>query len=146
MERKKNYKDDCFSKRGKNTIFFNSVSGEEINVNDCEEEMYEIIPDLEQYAQDNITQFVDINENDKQFFKLWNSFIKSNHLENKAINFEKIIINFIKNNAKELYEKNIRKNFILHLVCIYDNNQISDDNLKNIIDKMDEVFEEYTNK
>ena len=134
-----------FQKRKKHN-FFNSVTGEEIDVNDCEEEMYEIIPDLEQYAQDNITQFIDISENDKQFFKLWNSFIKSNHLENKSINFEKIIINFLKDNAKELYEKNIRRNFILHLVCIYDNNQLSDENLKNIIDKMDKIFEEYAKK
>ena len=136
----------CLSKKAKN-IFFNSVTGEEITSDiENEEDMYEIIPDLEQYAKDNITQFVVINEKDKQFFILWNSFIKSNEKENKFISFDKIIINFIKLHNKELYENHLKKNFILHLVCIYENHQINDENLKKIIDLMDRLFGEYENK
>lgn len=59
-------------------LFFNSVTGEQMNIDDGNEaDMYEVVPDMEQYAQDNITQYTDICEKDKQFFKLWNSFIKS---------------------------------------------------------------------
>ena len=37
----------------------------------------------------------------------------------------------------------LKKNFILHLVAIYDNRQIDDDNLVNIIDIMDKQFKLY---
>ena len=126
----------------KNRIFFNSVTGEQMNIDDGNEaDMYEVVPDMEQYAQDNITQYTDICEKDKQFFKLWNSFIKSK--ENAFLKFEDIIINFLNMHSKYLYDNELRKNFILHLVAVYDNRQIDDDNLVNIIDTMDKLFKQY---
>ena len=66
------------NKNKNNRIFFNSVTGEQMDIDDGNEaDMYEVVPDMEQYAQDNISQYTDIYEKDKQFFKLWNSFIKS---------------------------------------------------------------------
>ena len=86
----------------KNRVFFNSVTGEQMNIDDGNEaDMYEIVPDMEQYAQDNITQYTDICEKDKQFFKLWNSFIKSK--ENTFVKFDDLIINFLNLNSKYLY-------------------------------------------
>jgi hypothetical protein len=39
-------------------LFFNSVTGEQMNIDDGNEaDMYEVVPDMEQYAQDNITQY-----------------------------------------------------------------------------------------
>ena len=135
-----------FSQKIKNKLFFNSVTGEKININiENEEDIYEIIPDLEQSASNNISQFVDICEKDKMFFNLWNSFIKSKERENKNINFENIIINFLKINIKELYKNNLMKNFIFHLVCVYDNNKINNNDLINIIDIMDNILGEYEN-
>ena len=132
------------SRKVKNKLFFNSVTGEEININnENEEDLYEIIPDLEQYASDNISQFVDICEKDKLFFNLWNSFIKSNENENINNTFENMIINFLKINIKELYEKNLMKNFIFHLVCVYENNKINDDISIYIIDIMDKLLDEF---
>lgn len=134
-------KDNKFdSIKNKNSrIFFNSVTGEKMNDDDGNEaDMYEIVPDMEQYAQDNITQYTDICEKDKQFFKLWNSFIKSK--ENEFLKFEDILINFLNINSKYLYDNDLRKNFILHLVAVYDNRQIDDENLLNIIDIMDKIF------
>ena len=134
-------KDNKFDsiKNKNNRIFFNSVTGEKMNDNDGNEaDMYEIVPDMEQYAQDNITQYTDICEKDKQFFKLWNSFIKSK--ENEFLKFEDILINFLNINSKYLYDNDLRKNFILHLVAVYDNRQIDDENLLNIIDIMDKIF------
>ena len=129
-------------KNEKNNIFFNSVTGEQMNVDDGNEaDMYEVIPDMEQYSQDNITQYTDICEKDKQFFKLWNSFIKSK--ENKFLKFEEIIINFLDIYSKYLCENDLKKNFVLHLVAVYDNRQIDDSNLLNIIDKMDKLFKQH---
>lgn len=113
-----------------------------MNIDDGNEaDMYEVVPDMEQYAQDNITQYTDICEKDKQFFKLWNSFIKSE--ENVFLKFEDILINFLNMHSKYLYDNDLRENFVLHLVAVYDNRQIDDDNLNNIIDIMDELFKKY---
>ena len=126
-------------KLSNNRLFFNSVTGEQMSIDDGNEaDMYEIVPDMEQYANDNITQYTDICEKDKQFFKLWNSFIKSE--DNIFLKFEDILINFLNIHSKYLYENDLRDNFVLHLVAIYDNKQIDDDNLNNIIDIMDELF------
>ena len=140
-----NKEDDKFDqiKNNNKRIFFNSVTGEQMNIDDGNEaDMYEIVPDMEQYAQDNITQYTDICEKDKQFFKLWNSFIKNK--ENDFLKFDEIIINFLNNNSKYLYENDLRKNFVLHLVAVYDNRQIDDENLINIIDAMDKIFSQYS--
>ena len=131
----------------KNTdmIFFNSVTGERMNSNDGNEsDMYEVVPDMEQYAQDNISQYTDICEKDKQFFKLWNSFIKSE--ENSLLKFKDILIKFLNVHSKFLCENDLKKNFVLHLVAVYDNRQIDDDNLNNIIDIMDKTFKQYDKK
>ena len=127
---KSNSKSDYF-RQAHNRVYFNSVTGEQINVNDGDEsDMYEVIPDMEQYANDNISQYTDICEKDKQFFKLWNSFVRSK--ENAFLKFEEVLINFLNLNCKYLYENDLRKNFILHLVAVYDNKQIDDENLQNI--------------
>lgn len=126
----------------KNRLFFNSVTGEQMNIDDGNEaDMYEVVPDMEQYAQDNITQYTDICEKDKQFFKLWNSFIKSK--EKSFYKFEEILVDFLNMHSKYLYENELRKNFVLHLVAVYDNRQIDDENLKKIIDIMDKLFDQY---
>ena len=126
----------------KNRIFFNSVTGEQMDIDDGNEaDMYEVIPDMEQYAQDNISQYTDICEKDKQFFKLWNSFIKSK--ENTFYKIEDVLINFLNLYSKYLCENDLKKNFVLHLVAVYDNRQIDDDNLVNIIDIMDKLFKQY---
>ena len=138
---KANSKSDYYS-QFHNRIYFNSVTGEQIGVNDGDEsDMYEVIPDMEQYANDNISQYTDICEKDKQFFKLWNSFVRSK--ENSFLKFEEVLINFLNLNCKYLYENDLRKNFILHLVAVYDNKQIDDENLQNIIDIMDKLFNKY---
>ena len=129
-------------KNKENRIYFNSVTGEIMNIDDGNEaDMYEVVPDMEQYAQDNITQYIDICEKDKELFKLWNFFIKSK--ENNYLKFEDILINFLNKYSKYICENDLRKNFVLHLVAVYDNRQIDDDNLVNITDIMDKLFDQY---
>ena len=129
-------------KNKKDRIYFNSVTGEIMNIDDGNEaDMYEVVPDMEQYAQDNISQYTDICEKDKQFFKLWNSFIKSE--ENSLLKFKDILIRFLNLPSKTLCDNDLKKNFILHLVAVYDNRQIDDDNLISIIDIMDKEFKSY---
>ena len=93
-----------------NMIFFNSVTGERMTSNEGNEsDMYEVVPDMEQYAQDNISQYTDICEKDKQFFKMWNSFIKSE--ENSLLKFKDILIKFLNLYSKVLCENDLKKKF-----------------------------------
>ena len=57
--------------------------------------------------------------------------------------YAEMIIEFLKIHSKEIYENQLRKNLIMHLVAVYDNNQINDEDLVNIIDIMDKIFEQY---
>ena len=125
-----------------NKIFFNSVTGELMNPDDGDEaDMYEIVPDMEHYAEANINQYTDICEKDKEFFKLWNSFINSK--DNKFLKLEDILINFLNIHSEYLCENNLRKNFVQHLVAVYDNRQINYDSLVNIVDIMNNLFKKY---
>lgn len=149
MEENNYFEDDLSKSKSQedsnsdNNFYFNSITGEAITTKDGEEEnMYEVVPDLAQYARDNITQYIDICEKDKHFFNLWNSFIKSKE-DDEQYNLEEMIIEFLKIHSKEIYENQLRKNFIMHLVAVYDNNQINDEDLVNIIDIMDKIFEQY---
>ena len=123
-------------------MFFNSITGEKMTIEDGnEDDMYEIVPDMEQYAQDNINQYIDICEKDKEFFMLWNSFIKSK--ENSYFKLDALLMEFLNINSKKIYINDLGRNFVQHLVAIYDNRQIDDDNLKKIIDKMHNLFKQY---
>ena len=131
--------------QAKNQCFFNSVTGELMNLEDGnEEDMYEIIPDMDQNAQDNISQYTDISETDKHFFKLWNAFIKSKeNAYNECYDLTGAILEFLKINSEYICKNNLKKNFVLHLIAVYDNRQIDDENLMEVIDKMDSYFEKY---
>ena len=122
--------------------FFNSVTGELMTEEDGnEEDMYEIVPDMEQYAQDNIMQYTDIHDKDKQFCILWNSFIQSKG--NPFTKLEDLLIEFLNINSKYLYEKDLKKNFAQHLNAVLENRQIDDEGLRKIIRIMYNLFKQY---
>ena len=100
-------------KNKNNRIYFNSVTGEIMNIDDGNEAyMYEVVPDMEEYSQDNISQYIDICEKDKQLFKLWNFFIKSK--ENNFLKFEEILINFLIN-IVNIYVKIIFREILYYI-------------------------------
>ena len=100
-------------KNKNNRIYFNSVTGEIMNIDDGNEaDMYEVVPDMEEYSQDNISQYIDICEKDKQLFKLWNFFIKSK--ENNFLKFEEILINFLIN-IVNIYVKIIFREILYYI-------------------------------
>ena len=80
------------NKEPKNRIFFNAVTGQEINL-DCEneEEMYELSPDIENYNEDKINNCSDLNDKDKLFFQTWNNIPR----KKRHIHFIYSIINII---------------------------------------------------
>ena len=124
----------------KKRIFFNSVTGEEINLDyDNEEDMYCIMSDLEN-SEDKITNSTDLSEKDIIFFHLWNNFMKNKNISD---NYFDILIQFLKENIQILIEKDLKKNFLFHLVIIYENRQISEENIINIIGFLNKLYNQY---
>ena len=129
------------NKGPKNRIFFNSVTGEEINLDyENEEDMYNILPDLEEYTGDKIGNSTDLNKKDKLFFHLWNNFMKNKNISD---NYNDILIEFIKENYKTIYNNDLKKNFLFHLVIIYENRQITEENIININQILDKLYKQY---
>ena len=124
----------------KKRIFFNSVTGEEINLDyENEEDMYCIMSDLEN-SEDKITNSTDLSEKDIIFFHLWNNFMKNKNISD---NYFDILIQFLKENIQILIEKDLKKNFLFHLVIIYENRQISEENIINIIGFLNKLYNQY---
>ena len=125
----------------KDRIYINSVTGEKIDFDyENEEDMYELMPDIEKYNEEKIKNRSDLNNKDKIFFQLWNNFMKNKNISD---NFSDIIIEFLKNNYKKLFENNLRKNFLFHLMTIYENRQISENEIINIIDELNNLNNQY---
>ena len=136
-EENKYYHNKC----PKNRLFFNSVTGEEINLDyENEEDMYTILPGLEEYSEDKIKNCTDLNEKDKNFFHLWNNFMKD---KNISENYKELLIEFIKENYKIIFDMDLKKNFLFHLVIIYENRQINEENIINIIQIVDKLYNQY---
>ena len=125
----------------KKRIFFNSVTGEEINLDyENEEDMYCIMSDLEEYYEDKITNSTDLSEKDIIFFHLWNNFMKSKNISD---NYMDILLEFLKQNSQIIFEKDLKKNFLFHLVIIYENRQINEENIITIIDFLNKLYNQY---
>ena len=125
----------------KNRIYINSVTGEEIDFDyENEEDMYEVLPDIEKYNEEKINNCTDLNEKDKFFFHMWNNFMKNKNISD---DFCKILIEFLNENQKIIFENNLRKNFLFHIMIIYENRQISENDIIQIIDTLNNLSNKY---
>ena len=128
-------------KKPKNRIYINSVTGEEIDFDyENEEDMYELLPDIEKYNDEKITNCTDLNDKDKFFFRVWNDFMKN---KNISEDFCEILIEFLNINYKIIFENNLKKNFLLHIMIIYENRQINENDIINIIDHVNNLEHNY---
>ena len=128
----------------KNRIYINSVTGEEIDFDyENEEDMYEILSDIEKINEEKIKNCNDLNEKDKFFFQMWNSFMRNKSISD---NFFEILNEFLNNNYKIIFEKNLKKNFLFHLMIIYENRQISEKDIINLIDILNNLHNQYKEK
>ena len=132
------------NKEPKNRIFFNAVTGQEINL-DCEneEDMYELSRDIENYNEDKINNCSDLNDKDKLFFQTWNNFMKNKSISD---NFSEILIEFLNKNFKIIFENDLKKNFLFHLMIIYEHRQLNEKEIINIIDFVNNLYNQYQQK
>jgi hypothetical protein len=127
------YPDDSKNSR----IYFNSVTGEIMDPNIPESETYEIDPDdLQEFEDRDIDQYVDICEKDKKFFKIWNRFIKNK--DKDYCHMEKNLLEFVKKCGQEINNNNLKENFLLHLICLYDYQQIDKNIMNNVLKVINE--------
>ena len=129
------------NKSPKNRLFFNSVTGEEINLDyDNEEDMYTFLPYIEEYSEDKIANNTDLNEKDKIFFHMWNNYMNDKNISD---NYKDLLIEFLKINYKTIFDNDLKKNFMFHIVIIYENRQISEENIINIIEFFNKLYKQY---
>ena len=130
----------------KDRIYINSVTGEEIDFDyENEEDMYEIISDIEKFNGDKLKNCIDLNASDKLFFKLWNDFMKNKNISD---DFCELLIEFLNNNYKTIFGNNLKKSFLFHIMVIFENRQISENDVIKIVDtlnNLDKTFKEEKN-
>ena len=125
----------------KDRIYINSVTGEEIDFDyENEEDMYEVLQDIEKFNEKKLKNCIDLNASDKMFFQLWNDYMK-----NKSISddFCELLIEFLNNNYKIIFESNLKKNFLFHIMVIFENRQISENDVIKIIDTLNNLGQIY---
>ena len=93
-------------------VLNNQAQGEEPEA----EESYQWLIDL---SKRQIDEFVDLNQGEKDFFKLWNQHIFLNPCYGDQMMIT-VLRSFIDNHAVEIMERNLYKNFMLHLNNFYD--------------------------
>ena len=125
----------------KERIYINSVTGEEIDFDyENEEDMYEISPDTEKYMKGKIDICTDLNASDKIFFHLWNDFMKNKNISD---DFCALLIEFLNNNYKTIFKNSLKKNFFFHIMVIFENRQISENDVIKIIDTLNNLFQKF---
>ena len=98
--------------------------------------MYEIISDIEKFNEDKLKNCIDLNASDKLFFQLWNDFMKNKNISD---DFCELLIEFLNNNYKTIFENNLKKNFLFHIMVIFENRQISE----NDVNKFAQITKQY---
>ena len=58
---------------------------------------------------------------------------------------ETILKEFLNSSGKEIIKKDLHENFMLHLICLYDYQQINKDIMARIVMKFDEIKNKYNN-
>ena len=52
---------------------------------------------------------------------------------------DKILNEFVEKNGKEIIQKELNENFILHLICLYDYQQIDKDVMAHVVKQFDNL-------
>ncbi|XP_038161588.1 polycomb protein suz12-B-like [Cyprinodon tularosa] len=111
---------------GHNRLYFHSDSCMPMRPQEMEEDSEdERDPDwLKEKTVKQIEEFTDVNEGEKEIMKLWNlhvmkhGFIADNQMKEACLLFAK-------HNAAAIVERNLCRNFLLHLISMHDFNLIN---------------------
>ena len=102
------------------------------------EESYEW---LDQLTQKQTDDFVDLNEGEKAFFKLWNTHLHRNPCFGDRMMVQ-ILDMFITQNSVRIFRANLYKNFMLHLSNFHQFGIISSIEMMDMIDKYQSIIKD----
>ncbi|PFX29034.1 polycomb protein suz12-like [Stylophora pistillata] len=90
-----------------------------------------------------IDEFTDVNDGEKELMKLWNLHLMKNSY---IADFQVIDAcrSFIDKNSQKLRERNLERNFLLHLVNLHDFNLITSSQIEEISGKLRDHWKEPT--
>ncbi|XP_062581731.1 polycomb protein suz12-like [Saccostrea cucullata] len=126
--------------QGHNRLYYHTMTSEvirpqEIDV-DSEEETDPIW--LRQKTVNMIDEFTDVNEGEKELMKLWNLHVmKYNFISDCQI--PEACYSFVREHGVELIKKNLNKNFLVHMVNMFDFSLIRPDVVHKTMRLLDEV-------
>lgn len=88
-----------------------------------------------------IDEFTDVNDGEKELMKLWNLHLMKNSY---IADFQVLEAcrSFIDKNSQELKERNLQRNFLLHLVNLHDFNLITSSQIEEITAKLRESWKD----
>lgn len=75
---------------------------------------------LKERTQLMIDEFTDVNEGEKEILKIWNLYIMNNFKYKSDKMIRDICLEFVENEGPTIVNKNLTRNFILHLANLYD--------------------------
>lgn len=99
-------------------------------------------PWLQQKTKQMIDEFTDVNEGEKELMKMWNLHIMREGYVGE-IQIPLACEMFIDLHANELLEKNLYKNFVLHMCNLSDYGLVTPDTLHKTIQKFQRVLSTY---
>lgn len=97
---------------------------------------------LQHKTMQMIDEFTDVNEGEKELMKMWNLHIMRNGYVGD-IQIPLACAMFLDMKGKELLQKNLYKNFVLHLCNFFDYGLISPETLHKTIQKLQRILSTY---
>lgn len=94
---------------------------------------------LQKKTMQMIDEFTDVNEGEKELMKMWNLHIMRNGYVGD-IQISLACEMFLDSRGKELLQKNLYKNFVLHMCNFYDYGLISPETLYKMIQKLQRIL------
>lgn len=89
-----------------------------------------------------IDDFTDVNEGEKELIKMWNLHVMKNGYVGDC-QLPIACDMFITAKGKEIIEKNLYRNFVLHLCSLFDYGLISPDKIYKCIQKLKNILSSY---
>lgn len=89
-----------------------------------------------------IDEFTDVNEGEKAIMKIWNLHVMRHNCI-ADIQIEEESMRFMEENVKLLVDYNLRRNLLLHFICLVDFGVFKTSSVMSLMDHFDKVKKEY---
>lgn len=130
--------------QGHNRLYYHTLTCLPVHPKDLDVDSENEIdpPWLQQKTKQMIDEFTDVNEGEKELMKLWNLHIMRENYVGE-IQIPLACEMFIDLHAKELFDRNLYKNFVLHMCNLSDYSLLTPDALHKTIQKFQRALSTY---